>query len=293
MAPVAAIGCVAAVTAGGSVSISSDFSSSSRVQKSRPVGVRTISAPTHKPIAVSLGFSHSHLLNCVRLRQQWELRMEADGSRNVQHGPMQSSLVVSCSSDGERTPPTSDSGPLVKLAWYGSEAFGNLVSLFRPASSSTAQEDEEGEEFQGPISRKDAVDAIRKDYDRSYFVTGNMAMGIYEPNCEFADPFVSFKGLKRFKQNVSNLGSFMEESSLKVTDWQEFEDRIYARWRFNCVLALPWRPILAATGSTEYYFDTASGRICKHVENWDISPLDGLRQLVKPNPKGRKENRQP
>ncbi len=50
-----------------------------------------------------------------------------------------------------------------------------------------------------------------------------MAMGIYEPNCEFADPFVSFKGLKRFKQNVSNLGSFMEESSLKVTDWQEFE----------------------------------------------------------------------
>jgi hypothetical protein len=98
--------------------------------------------------------------------------MEADGSRNVQHGPMQSSLVVSCSSDGERTPPTSDSGPLVKLAWYGSEAFGNLVSLFRPASSSTAQENEEGEELQGPISRKDAVDAIRKDYDRSYFVTG-------------------------------------------------------------------------------------------------------------------------
>lgn len=52
---------------------------------------------------------------------------------------------------------------------------------------------------------------------------GNMNMGIYEPDCEFADPFVSFKGLKRFKQNVSNLGSFMEESSLKITDWQEYE----------------------------------------------------------------------
>lgn len=54
---------------------------------------------------------------------------------------------------------------------------------------------------------------------------GNMAMGIYEPQCEFADPFVSFKGLKRFKQNVSNLGSFMEESTLNVTDWQEYEVR--------------------------------------------------------------------
>lgn len=52
---------------------------------------------------------------------------------------------------------------------------------------------------------------------------GNMNMGIYEADCEFADPFVSFKGLKRFKQNVSNLGSFMEESSLKITDWQEYE----------------------------------------------------------------------
>jgi len=50
-----------------------------------------------------------------------------------------------------------------------------------------------------------------------------MNMGIYEDDCEFADPFVSFKGLKRFKQNVSNLGSFMEESSLKITDWQEYE----------------------------------------------------------------------
>lgn len=54
-------------------------------------------------------------------------------------------------------------------------------------------------------------------------LAGNMNMGIYDADCEFADPFVSFKGLKRFKQNVSNLGSFMEESSLKITDWQEYE----------------------------------------------------------------------
>jgi protein associated with RNAse G/E len=48
-------------------------------------------------------------------------------------------------------------------------------------------------------------------------------MGIYEADFEFAYHFVSFKGLKIFKQNVSNLGSFMEESSLKITDWQEYE----------------------------------------------------------------------
>ena len=48
-------------------------------------------------------------------------------------------------------------------------------------------------------------------------------MGIYTEDCEFADPFVSFKGRRRFKQNVSNLGSFMQEVNLKVLDWQESE----------------------------------------------------------------------
>lgn len=75
-------------------------------------------------------------------------------------------------------------------------------------------------------------------------------MGIYEADCEFADPFVAFKGLRRFKQNVSNLGSFMEESSLRITDWQEYEVQIHTdnrplmtnnicsfrHWEFTCFL---------------------------------------------------------
>ncbi|KAG0590105.1 hypothetical protein KC19_1G072000 [Ceratodon purpureus] len=192
---------------------------------------------------------------------------------------------ISCEAKKEtsQTPPTADASPLVKMAWYGSEAFGKAVAAFRPSSG--REDEEDVEVYAGPVPRTEAVELIRKDYERSYFVTGNMNMGIYEADCEFADPFVSFRGLKRFKQNVSNLGSFMEESSLKITDWQEYEDRIYAKWRFNCVLGLPWRPILAATGSTEYFFDSNSGKICKHVENWDISPADGVRQLFKPNPK--------
>lgn len=198
-------------------------------------------------------------------------------------------LSISCEAKNEstRTPPTADASPLVKLAWYGSEAFGKAVAAFRPSKEA---EEDDVEVYDGPVPRSEAVALIRKDYERSYFVTGNMNMGIYEADCEFADPFVSFKGLKRFKQNVSNLGSFMEESSLKITDWQEYEDRIYAKWRFNCILGLPWRPILAATGSTEYFFDSNSGKICKHVENWDISPADGVRQLFKPNSKRKKSS---
>eukprot|EP00850_Spirogloea_muscicola_P024401 SM000759S21893 [mRNA] locus=s759:266:1092:+ [translate_table: standard] len=167
-----------------------------------------------------------------------------------------------------------------------------------------------------------------------------MTMGIYEDQCEFADPFVSFRGRRRFKQNVSNLGSFMEEVNLAVLDWQETEDTITTKWRFSCTLGLPWRPILAgepplrvcsaeaplsqdgsrpsccsssrlscpcqscaaacaacmvdfllrrisASGSTKHYFDMDTGKIYKHVESWNISPWDGVRQLFKPNPRPR------
>lgn len=35
------------------------------------------------------------------------------------------------------------------------------------------------------------------------------SMSAYAPDCEFSDPFVSFKGTTRFQQNVGNLGGLM------------------------------------------------------------------------------------
>ncbi|XP_024373887.1 uncharacterized protein [Physcomitrium patens] len=245
------------------------------------LGDCVVSSTQHRPMSLlSRGLFGAEVPGSSICRQElWRGGLERRTSRRE-------SGVVACEAKNEtKTPPTADASPLVKMVWYGSEAFGKFVAAFRPSAT---VEPEDEEMFVGPVPRSEVVDLIKKDYERSYFVTGNMTMGIYEADCEFADPFVAFKGLRRFKQNVSNLGSFMEESSLKITDWQEYEDRVYARWRFNCILGLPWRPILAATGSTEYFFDSNSGKICKHVENWDISPADGVRQLFKPNPKLKK-----
>eukprot|EP00850_Spirogloea_muscicola_P006404 SM000030S11413 [mRNA] locus=s30:584124:586102:- [translate_table: standard] len=199
----------------------------------------------------------------------------------------------------ERTPPTAEAGPLARVAWYGSEALGKAVAALRPRSADAGDGGEYDAGVPSPLTRDDAKRLLRRDYDHTYFVTGDMTMGIYEDQCEFADPFVSFRGRRRFKQNVSNLGSFMEEVDLAVLDWQETEDTITTKWRFRCTLGLPWRPILAAcavdfllrrisaSGSTKHYFDMDSGKIYKHVESWNISPWDGVRQLFKPNPRPR------
>lgn len=40
---------------------------------------------------------------------------------------------------------------------------------------------------------------MKTDFDRFYFVTGQMDLDLYEPDCVFADPFVAFEGRERFK----------------------------------------------------------------------------------------------
>lgn len=50
------------------------------------------------------------------------------------------------------------------------------------------------------------------------------------------------------QNNLDNLGSLMQDVSLKVTKWEETEESIKTKWRFRCVLGLPWKPTLAAAG---------------------------------------------
>jgi hypothetical protein len=59
------------------------------------------------------------------------------------------------------------------------------------------------------MSKEEVIEAIREDYAADYFISGKGEMAAYDPQCLFADPFVSFRGVERFKKNVSNLGGLM------------------------------------------------------------------------------------
>lgn len=63
--------------------------------------------------------------------------------------------------------------------------------------------------LQGQMSRDEVIASIRKDYAQTYFFTGSADMHAYEPDCLFADPFTSFRGVQRFRKNVSNLGGLL------------------------------------------------------------------------------------
>ncbi|XP_075477483.1 uncharacterized protein LOC142518576 [Primulina tabacum] len=174
---------------------------------------------------------------------------------------------------------------LLKIAWYGSEFLGIAASFLR---SPTRTEDAGGGVSElfvdgfGKIDRAVVVAAIKEDFQRSYFVTGNLALDAYEEDCEFADPAGSFRGLSRFKRNCTNFGYLLEKSNMKLMKWEDFEEKGIGHWRFICVMSFPWKPILSATGYTEYYFDEKSGKICRHVEHWNVPKMTLLKQILKP-----------
>ena len=78
-----------------------------------------------------------------------------------------------------------------------------------------------------PGSLEEAIERLRADYEgtaedpRPYFLTGAMDEELYDEDCEFADPFVSFRGRQRFVDNLANLaGGFITESSTRVIETQ-------------------------------------------------------------------------
>ncbi|GMN45028.1 hypothetical protein TIFTF001_014228 [Ficus carica] len=177
---------------------------------------------------------------------------------------------------------------LLKVAWNASELLGIATSFFRSTKDVKSAEQEArrlAADGSGSVDRTVIVQAIKEDFDRSYFVTGNLTLDAYEEDCEFADPASSFKGLRRFKRNCTNFGSLLEKSDMKLMKWEDFEDKGIGHWRFSCILAFPWRPILSASGYTEYFFDAQSGKVCRHVEHWNVPKMALLKQILRPSRK--------
>ncbi|XP_010326612.2 uncharacterized protein [Solanum lycopersicum] len=195
---------------------------------------------------------------------------------NVENSSSNSSNNTSTSSQDSES-----ENLLLKMAWYGSEFLGIAASIFRsPAGTEAPSEGnlELATDGSGLVDRALVVDNIKDDFQRSYFVTGNLTLNAYEDKCEFADPAGSFKGLSRFKRNCTNFGYLVETSNMKLMKWEDFEDKAIGHWRFSCILSFPWKPILS-----EYYFNEKSGKVCRHIEHWNVPKMALLKQIIRPS----------
>ena len=191
--------------------------------------------------------------------------------------------AVRCS---ENEKPDVDGG--TKAVWFATELFGKVAAAVKgpppPPTPVTPP----------PRDLDDAIARLASDYEgtpadpRPYFLTGEMDVGLYDEDCEFADPFVSFNGRQRFVDNLQNLaGGFITESSTKTLETSlqpgdvsrgvppAYTTKLMVKLR----LGLPWSPVLAWPWGVTHEFDPQTGLIVRHVESWDVSPAEGVRQL--------------
>lgn len=205
---------------------------------------------------------------------------------------------------------SSDVGVGLKSVWVGAEVLGNLVGAAKQTSGSNAPRTQSGT-TSGSLTREEAIELIRKDYDVNYFVrsfnqifnwlvacesdcisdlslqvSGTGDLSAYAPDCRFADPFASFRGTDRFQRNVGNLGGMLRDIQLDISDWTETEDgNLRTKWRFSAILDLPWKPRLAAAGGTLHIFDPNTNLVIEHIESWDVEPSKVVGSLLKPSAK--------
>jgi hypothetical protein len=127
-----------------------------------------------------------------------------------------------------------DVNPLTRASWYAVEAFGKVFGSKQNVASTNVLESSQEEVVdltKSPTSVTETIQRIQIDNDRSYFLSGNVDTLIYDPDCVFSDPFVSFTGRDRFVDNLANLGSFITKYSAKMINYTEEQDNVKTRVR--------------------------------------------------------------
>ena len=168
---------------------------------------------------------------------------------------------------------------VTRASWYAVEAFGKLFG-----SKGAQKAKDEGAPSASaasfsldnpPQSVAETMARIKQDNERDYFLSGEIDKLIYDDECEFADPFVSFKGRDRFVDNLENLGSFITEYSAKPLSYEELPDNaVQTKFMVKLQLNLPWKPVLAWPWGVRCEIDPDTNLVVLHEESWDIEALE-------------------
>lgn len=178
--------------------------------------------------------------------------------------------------------------PLELASWYAVEAFGKAFGSKKDSNGDASSDGGGGgapaiDTTKPPSSLSETLERIRLDNDRSYFLSGEVDRLIYDEECTFADPFVSFDGRERFIDNLANLGSFITNYDARMIKYDVEKDgrEIFTKVMVKLELNLPWKPVLAWPWGVLYEVDPETFLVTTHRESWDIEPLEGVLQIFR------------
>lgn len=186
------------------------------------------------------------------------------------------------SSNKEKDQAATTVDPVTKGAWYAVETFGKIFGKQVQAANGDASTLAHSVD-NPPRSMQETMARLKADNDREYFLSGAIDKLIYDEDCEFADPFVSFKGRDRFIDNLENLSSFIAEYSARPLGYHEIpeENAVESKFMVKLQLNLPWKPVLAWPWGVRCEIDPLTNLILLHRESWDVDALEGVKQIFR------------
>lgn len=112
------------------------------------------------------------------------------------------------------------------------------------------------------LTTQELFDGIRNDFKNGYLFTGEIDPELYNSNCTFTDPTISFRGLSTFQRNIKAIQPlfkrFLGDSLVVLYDLQinATENSIRAYWRMSSSIKIfPWNPRIELPGSNSEYFE--------------------------------------
>eukprot|EP00667_Euglena_gracilis_P004094 EG_transcript_4113 len=173
------------------------------------------------------------------------------------------------------------SGPVKALVAILTNVLNSVTEKFTPKAEDLAA-DRGAHSPKAELTPQELLEAIREDYvSRNYLWTGNIQPEIYEDDCRWTDPTLSFQGLDQFERNIRNLRPLVDRfvpvnrTELISIELLPEEQQVVTRWRMYGELNLWWRPRLDVVGRTRFTYDPAAGnRIRRYDEVWEVSAAD-------------------
>ena len=121
------------------------------------------------------------------------------------------------------------------------------------------------------------VEQLRQDYAR--FPT-NQTYRLYASDVFFQDPLNRFHGINRYRAMIKFIETAFIDVQMDLHAIEQTGDEIKMRWTLSWTAPLPWKPRMAVPGRSELRVNP-EGLIASHVDKWDCSRLDVLKQAFR------------
>jgi Uncharacterized conserved protein (DUF2358) len=123
----------------------------------------------------------------------------------------------------------------------------------------------------------DILEILKDDYQR---FPENQTYSIYAKDVYFEDPVNRFTGVDRYRKMIGFMATFFQDINLDLQGISQSGDSIETRWTLSWTAPLPWRPKMVINGRSELKINS-EGLIVSHIDYWNCSRLDVLKQAVK------------